>query len=481
MRKKVIHAAVTFLIIMMIFTVLSRAADSVNVIQIQIKSPANQMVTHVVKGNGKVEGSKELAVFVQENLQIEQVLVQTGQEVKKGEPLLTLTGESIQGAIKGLENKEKTLENQIKDLECQEKVNRQKRASDQVWAGNSYGLAVQSGNVSVDNARAEVQAAQEKLDEFYRQKEEKNELAGFTGGDAPQEGFQDRESLGENFAENSGEASQGNESDSSQEEQALQDSLRASQEALNEAIAGRNQTLASAGKTVADANLPQASDSTLENTRRELETVQEDKEKLTNLQMAEGKVSAPADGVVKSLSVQTGDLTGVTAVAVLYSSDGTLRMKGSISSEDMKYVEEGKEVQMTDYNNNDISGATVESVTENEQDSNSRDLSVLIPQESAAIGQNVEFSISKDAGPYDCCVPLSAVYEENGKNYVYTTDTENTVLGSVMVVRKTEVTVKDKNQTVAALDGGSISSGQQVVIWSDRELKDGSRVRLQEN
>lgn len=56
----------------------------------------------------------------------------------------------------------------------------------------------------------------------------------------------------------------------------------------------------------------------------------------------------------------------------------------------------------------------------------------------------MEFSISKDAGPYDCCVPLSAVYEENGKNYVYTTDTENTVLGSVMVVRKTEVTVKDK-------------------------------------
>ena len=49
MRKKVIHAAAAFLIIMLIFTVLSRAADSVNVIQIQIKSPSNQMVTHVVK------------------------------------------------------------------------------------------------------------------------------------------------------------------------------------------------------------------------------------------------------------------------------------------------------------------------------------------------------------------------------------------------------------------------------------------------
>ena len=45
-------------------------------------------------------------------------------------------------------------------------MNSQKRAAEQAWAGNSYDLAVQSGNVSVDNARAEVQIAQQRLDEF---------------------------------------------------------------------------------------------------------------------------------------------------------------------------------------------------------------------------------------------------------------------------------------------------------------------------
>ena len=59
----------------------------------------------------------------------------------------------------------------MKDLESQKKVNSQKRAAEQTWAGNSYDLAVQSGNVSVDNARAEVQIAQQRLDEFYREKE----------------------------------------------------------------------------------------------------------------------------------------------------------------------------------------------------------------------------------------------------------------------------------------------------------------------
>ncbi len=35
-----------------------------NVIQIQVKNPQNQMVTHEVTGTGKVEGSQEMAVFV---------------------------------------------------------------------------------------------------------------------------------------------------------------------------------------------------------------------------------------------------------------------------------------------------------------------------------------------------------------------------------------------------------------------------------
>ena len=151
MKKKLIQATCLFFVMMLIFTILSRVSDSVNVIQIQTKNPANQMITHEVKGSGKVEGSQEVAVFV------------------------------------------KTLEGQVKDLESQKKVNSQKRAAEQAWAGNSYDLAVQSGNVSVDNARAEVQIAQQRLDEFYREKEAKtsgDDLSGFTDGE---EGFNDGE------------------------------------------------------------------------------------------------------------------------------------------------------------------------------------------------------------------------------------------------------------------------------------------------
>ena len=523
MKKKLIGAAGMFFAVMLIFTILSRAADSVNVIQIQVKNPQNQMVTHQVTGTGKVEGSQEMAVFVQANLQVEQVLVHAGETVKQGDALMKLSGESILAAAKELENKIKTLEGQVKDLESQESVNNQKRASEQSWAENSYALAAQSGNVSVDNARAEVNAARQRLDEFYQEREaaaqEENEMAGFTSGGtgelepsvnsfesgggteafaALEESFsepayQDAEagfdqsdnsaSGGSSALQDSSGAgsSSGSAQDDSATEKALQDDLRAKKEALNEVIAARNQTLASAGKNISDANAPQASDSTLENTKRELENTKEDLEKVTLLQDAGGVVTAPSDSVLKSLSVQTGDITGQGAAAVLYLLDDDFRMTGTISKENLKYLDTGMDVQITDNNNNDISGASLENVTEDENDSDIRNVSILLPKGSLSIGQTAQFSISKDAGPYDCCVPLSALYEENGQNYVYVTDTENTVLGTVLVARKVSVTVKDKNQTTAALESGSISSEQQVIVTADRELKDGSRVRMAEN
>lgn len=561
MKKKLIRAAGMFFAVMLIFTILSRAADSVNVIQIQVKNPQNQMVTHQVTGTGKVEGSQEMAVFVQENLQVEQVLVHAGETVKKGDALMKLSGESISSAAKELENKIKTLEGQVKDLESQKSVDNQKRASEQSWAENSYALAAQSGNVSVDNARAEVNVARQRLEEFYQEREaaaqEKNEMAGFTSGDtgeaadgtgesepsensfesggeteivleeaqqddidysiATQSGnetldgssqLSDNGELEESFDEpanldaeasfSQSDNSASNDSaaspdsfgtssdavstqDDSATEKALQDDLRGKQEALNEVIAGRNQTLASAGKNISDANAPQASDSTLENTKRELENTKEDLEKVTLLQDTGGIITAPSDCVLKSLSVQTGDITGQGAAAVLYLLDDDFRMIGSISKENLKYMDTGMDVQIKDNNNNDISGATVESITEDEEDSDIRNLSILLPKDSLSIGQTAQFSISKDAGPYDCCVPLTALYEENSQNYVYVTDTENTVLGTVLVARQVSVTVKDKNQTTAALESGSISSGQQVIISANRELKDGSRVRLVED
>ena len=223
------------------------------------------------------------------------------------------------------------------------------------------------------------------------------------------------------------------------------------------------------------------SDSTLENVQRELENARADMEKVTVLQSTEGVISSPSDGVIKSLSVQTGDLTGQTAAVVLYSADGALRMTGTISKDDIKYVSAGADVKITDNNNNDISGATVENITENKEDNDIRDLSIIMPANSLSIGQSGDFSISKDAGPYSCCVPLQRCTRRMGRFMCMLQTQKIQCLETVMIARKVEVTVQDRNQTTAALGEGSLSTNQAVIVQADRELKDGSRVRISEN
>ena len=52
-----------FLSLMLLFTFLSRAADSVNVAQVETKTAQNQVITHEVTGTGKVMGTRERAVL----------------------------------------------------------------------------------------------------------------------------------------------------------------------------------------------------------------------------------------------------------------------------------------------------------------------------------------------------------------------------------------------------------------------------------
>ena len=55
-----------------------------------------------------MEGNQDVAVFVLENLQVEQVMVHAGQTVeKKGIVLLKLSQNSIQAALKNLDDKVK--------------------------------------------------------------------------------------------------------------------------------------------------------------------------------------------------------------------------------------------------------------------------------------------------------------------------------------------------------------------------------------
>ena len=495
MKKiKLIKILAGFFVLMLLFTFLSRAADSVNVAQVETKTAQNQVIAHEVTGTGKVMGTRERAVFTQE-----------GQNVKKGDALLKFSVKYLKKTIKEKQDAIDVLQGKINDLISAESVNQQKRNNEFSDAQENYNSAVSSGNYSVQAAQNEAAIARQKLQDYYAQRdaaqndvqdkipdEEKfsdssefddpGNTDDFGNTDDPENsddsGNTDRTD-GEGNKNTSGNGDNSNAQDNSQE-QALIDDIRAKEEAVNEAMLSRRRELQSAEQAIRDTQIGDASDSTLENTQAELETAQKDLETLQKVLARKGKVKAPCDGVIKSLSAVTGSQTGAEAAVVLYESKGTFRFQAEVSKDDLKYIKSGGEVILKGADEKEITGAKVESVKEDSSNENQYILSVQVPEGTLSIGDTAEFTISQDAGPFNVCVPLSALYEENGRYYVYVIDTQNTVLGEVLVARKTYVNVKDKNSSTAALENGDLSSDQKIVTSSDREISSGSRIRLLE-
>ncbi len=472
-KAKLIRILAGFFALMLLFTFLSRAADSVNVAQVEIKTVQNQVITHEVTGTGKVLGTRERAVFTQEGQKVQQVYVQEGQTVKKGDILLKFSEKYLEKTIKEKQDSIKVLQGKIDDLISAQSVNQQKKNNDLSSAQENYNSAVSSGNYSVQTAQNEAAIARQRLLDYYAQRDAQKD-------NVPDE---DKFSDSSEFADpgnNTSDNTNNSDGQDNSQEQTLIDDVRAKEQAVNDAMISRSKDVQSAGQAVRDAQIGDASDSTLENTQTELETAQKELEILQKVLARKGKVKAPCDGVIKSLNAVTGSQTGAEAAIVLYETKGTFRFQTDVSKDDLKYIKTGQTATLKGADDNEIENAEIESVKEDSNNEDQYILSITVPKGTLSIGDTAEFTISQDAGPFNACVPLSALYEENGRYYVYVTDTQNTVLGDVMIARKTYVNVKDKNTSTAALDDGSLSSDQKIVISTDREISNGSRIRLLE-
>ncbi|MBD5106168.1 MAG: hypothetical protein HDT41_04240, partial [Lachnospiraceae bacterium] len=78
------------------------------------------------------------------------------------------------------------------------------------------------------------------------------------------------------------------------------------------------------------------------------------------------------------------------------------------------------------------------------------------------------------------CVPLSAIHSDGKQNYVLSASVSKTILGEELKVVRHNVTILDKNETYAAIDQGSISEEDKIIVSSTKKIEKGDTVRLSE-
>ena len=438
MRKKYGKAFGLLLGVLLFFTLVSRVTASVTTPQIITEQPGRQPITHVATMEGQVEGMREVAVWTEPGLLVDEVYVKPGQRVKEGEVLAVLNLDQLDEQIQVRQeeitilkitqnelNAEKTLE--------QESINREK-----IRAAEDYEYAVQMAQAQVDRAAEVLGNAQIAY-----------ESAQWDGGQHTEE-----------------------------EMAFLLEAVQAAKSAYESALQQQEQSVRMAARAVEDAQVERTSTGQAKINEIRIAQLTRDLAPLLALGEAQGQIVAPVSGVVVNLALATGQWTAETAAVTL--ADETAGFRCVAMADASNKIREGDAVTLLDGSLRQ-EGFSVTAVEP--QEDGSRRVTVLLGdfgKGSLTAGMQVSFEIRQASTASNVTIPVGALHEQNGKYYVYVAETVGTVLGEEYRAVRVDVRVVDRNDVYAALEEGTLSTGSLVIVDSDRYVEAGSRVRLWE-
>ena len=145
--------------VMLFMTVISRAASSFTVAQVQVESPKSRAIVHKVIGDGTVTRQSDLPVYTVADILVAKVKVTEGQEVKKGQTLAVLDTDSINEQIQTLSDEIEVLQLQNDALKSAEAKRDREQDKALSRAKEDYEDTVQSNKDAVSKAKENIKTA----------------------------------------------------------------------------------------------------------------------------------------------------------------------------------------------------------------------------------------------------------------------------------------------------------------------------------
>lgn len=448
MREKAVKALAVFLMLMFLFTILSRAANAITIPRVTSESAQKRSINHNVSVEGMIESQDEQPVVTLEGLKIGTVTAKKGKKVKTGDLLVQIDMENLKEKIKELELEMQTIDLEISDAKYNRDLQNNNREKNINRAVDNYNAAVNSGNQSVDRAYQEMMNAQKSLENFYN-------------------------------------TSQTDEEGSGAQEEQLRADYEAKKSAYEEAIAARDESIRDKNTAIEEARNETEKNSTAESAAIKKETLEMKLEKHYELLKQEGKITAPAEGVITGIdeTVVTGGVTPATKLMLLSKEKAGFQFVANITKNEQKYVSLGDEVTVETKDNKEINGLTVTSVTKSEKEEDNYEVTVSLSADAQInLYDSATMKVSGTAKTYNTCISKNALRKDsNGQDYVLMLVEKDTVLGKQLEAESLNVNVQDSNDTYAALTDGELAAGQKIILTSDKEVQTGDTVRLAED
>ena len=438
-----------FLIMMSVCTVLSRAAASVLVAQVQVEKTGRGKLSYSYGGNGTVVPEQEKTIFLWAGQQVEWA-AETGSAVKAGECLIQFRMEYLQQAIQSKQAELTQLEIQVQQQEIAAR-------------GTARVPSAERALQNLEDAQKKLEDAQEKE---RKVQEEYDQIDG-----SALEGQQELKAALEQA-----------QADAEAARQAVDQARTEYQFALKEDSA----------QNTNEANSIQSAQLGVQSQQVQADKARRELEELTAYQNAGGRICAEEDCTVLMSGVQTGAFT--TGAEVMVTGIGGWKLKGLADAKDKEKLKAGTEAEIR-LGAGKKRTVKIESVAAERSEgseggaggsgSDSRFLQFCwyarLPENTAA-GNGNTFTWNVNAASdqeYEQIIPLSALREDTAGAFCLILAEEKSMLGTVQTAKRIPVTVLEKDAQKAAVTS-TLKESDQIIASSEKYVEEGERVRIKE-
>ena len=192
-----------------------------------------------------------------------------------------------------------------------------------------------------------------------------------------------------------------------------------------------------------------------------------------------GQLKAPSAGIIGEVKVKKGDTTTQGDLIVFVRDTSEYILEAHLSKEEAEYIQIGDKVQVTlEGEKTPLENTVVENIVPVQGDTDGKKkVSISVPK--GEPGMSATLKVTKESDKYRYILPIEALKEDNGSQYILVAKQQTTTLGEQIIAERVEVMVRDKNQSSVAVEG-PLGVEDRVIIRSNKPILAGDRVRLVE-
>ena len=473
-KVKILKGFALFLAFMLCCTIISRGIYAYRMPQVELGCAERKSIEHAFAVTGSITAANEVSVLFPAGLLIDQVYVNVGDSITADTVVAQCNLNALSNLITSLTERIALQEQRLQELRSDRELAAQSRQREANLAQENLDNITRSQELNVQQLQQRYDDAVNALssypswDAFFEEKlEQDTEYQSLLCDSEQEEAIQI-------YVENLKISLQEIwESDKVSLENAVRDAQITLQTAVNDkntAIAQATYAMENANQETTDVKSNEMEiEQTMKQLTKELEIYQ-------SLWEQEGNLYCSMEGTIRTLNICPGERTPDTASLLLTDISQGWIFETILSEEQMILLNGESTVTLAFPNGyGQLTGCSLLTANRLEDSSYAVTVDAGTGKLSQGMLGTLEFSSGK--GPYDCCIPTSALYNINGRDYLFIIRETSTILGTELQVIRRQVKVIDRNDSFAALEDGTLGQEEQFVTNCESELKNGDVVR----